>query len=498
VDAYGGAIFNAGDLSVNNSTFYLNTITPNAAETGKGYGGAIYNQDTGPSGSIGLTMDTFSGNYAIFGGALMNDGNAYVYNTIMANNDANDCYAANGHEFLGNSHNLIQTEGNGSNENNDCISGSAFLTSDPQLNAPAMNGGLTKTMSFLYTSPAKDSGDSGNALLKDQRDVDRPFNGSYDLGAYEFNSAGASITNVTSTATNGKYSTGGTININITFDTTVYVTGTPELLLETGVVDTKATYTSGSGSDTLSFAYTVQAGNQSTDLDYVNVNSLTTSGTIKDDQETPANLTLPAPGSTGSLGFNKNIIIVLPTTVTFPSLGTNDGQVLESTETSNKGGTINATGTVFNLGDDAGNKQYRGILHFNTSTLPDSAMIISVTIKIKKSGQVGTDPVTTHGPLLVDIRKPYFGSGQLLAINDFQATASQSAIGFFANSPVNNWYSAIFSDGTNINKTGTTQFRLRFTLDDNNEKGADFIKFYSGNYATATARPQLIIQYYVP
>jgi hypothetical protein len=49
-----------------------------------------------------------------------------------------------------------------------------------------------------------------------------------------------------------------------------------------------------------------------------------------------------------------------------------------------------------------------------------------------------------------------------------------------------------------INKTGTTQFRLRFKLDDDNDNTADYMKFFSGNYGTVNDRPVLVIQYYVP
>jgi murein DD-endopeptidase MepM/ murein hydrolase activator NlpD len=182
---------------------------------------------------------------------------------------------------------------------------------------------------------------------------------------------------------------------------------------------------------------------------------------------------------------------------TFTSAGLNDGQVLESLETSNKGGSLNATGTTLNLGDDASDRQFRAILHFNTASLPDNAIITSLTIKVKKYGTVGTNPFNTHGPLLVDIRSASFGTSAL-TIGDFQAWASQIEVANFTNTIVNNWYSAVFNDGASINKTGTTQFRLRFTKDDNDDRGADQIKFFSGNYATAASRPQLIIQYYVP
>jgi hypothetical protein len=49
-----------------------------------------------------------------------------------------------------------------------------------------------------------------------------------------------------------------------------------------------------------------------------------------------------------------------------------------------------------------------------------------------------------------------------------------------------------------INETGSTQFRLKFQLDDNDDLGADTIKFYSGDSVTLNYRPVLQIEYYVP
>ena len=151
------------------------------------------------------------------------------------------------------------------------------------------------------------------------------------------------------------------------------------------------------------------------------------------------------------------------------------------------------------LGDNAANRQYRAILHFDTSGLPDNAVITSVTLNIKKQGQVGTNPFTTHGPLLVDIRKNFFGTLAGLQLADFQAKAGSAAAAAFGATPVAGWYSAVLKSSgfPFINLAGTTQFRLRFTLDDNNNHRADYVAFYSGNAAAAN-RPQLIIQYYVP
>jgi hypothetical protein len=44
---------------------------------------------------------------------------------------------------------------------------------------------------------------------------------------------------------------------------------------------------------------------------------------------------------------------------------------------------------------------------------------------------------------------------------------------------------------------GLTQMRLRFKLDDNNNTIANYLSLYSGN-ASATSRPLLIVEYYVP
>jgi hypothetical protein len=183
----------------------------------------------------------------------------------------------------------------------------------------------------------------------------------------------------------------------------------------------------------------------------------------------------------------------------YTSQSTYDGWVLESTETSGAGGTLNTSLTVFNLGDDALDRQYRAVLSFNTATLPDTAVITKITLRINKQGLVGTNPFATHGNVLVDIRKGAFSGNAALQTVDFQASASRNGIGTIKNLPSGNWYQAnlLSTAFSSVDKLGLTQLRLRFTKDDNDDRGADFLKFYSGN-AGASFRPQLIIQYYVP
>ena len=46
-----------------------------------------------------------------------------------------------------------------------------------------------------------------------------------------------------------------------------------------------------------------------------------------------------------------------------------------------------------------------------------------------------------------------------------------------------------------INKTGTTQLRVSFNLDDNAGTGTDYLGYYSGENGTAANRPQLVVTY---
>ncbi|MDP1612088.1 MAG: DUF4347 domain-containing protein, partial [Sulfuritalea sp.] len=108
----------------------------------------------------------------------------------------------------------------------------------------------------------------------------------------------------------GTWTAGDTIYVRVLFSEPVNVVGSPTLQLETGATDRIATYASGSGSNTLIFAYTVQANDTSPDLNYLATNSLAlNSGTIKDAAGNAANLTLPALAASESLAEQKAIVI---------------------------------------------------------------------------------------------------------------------------------------------------------------------------------------------
>ena len=162
---------------------------------------------------------------------------------------------------------------------------------------------------------------------------------------------------------------------------------------------------------------------------------------------------------------------------------------------------MNSTATTLRLGDDVARKQYRSILSFNTSSLPDNAVITLATLKLKQQGIIGGgNPITTFQGFMADIKKGTLGTSAL-QLTDWQVNASKT-VGPFTPSLSGGWYTInLTSAKVYINKlatsSGLTQIRLRFKLDDNNNAVANYLSLYSGN-AGAASRPQLIFEYYVP
>lgn len=168
----------------------------------------------------------------------------------------------------------------------------------------------------------------------------------------------AVVENVTSTNNNGFYKTGASITITVTFNEAVTVTGTPTLTLDVGGAGQAASYSGGSGTTTLTFDYTVQAGDTSADLDYISTTALALAGGTIQGASGAADLTLPSPGATGSLGANKAIVIDTTAPVVTDagiSLSTGSGTngafivgdtVTASWQTSGSDGDTNITSTL--------------------------------------------------------------------------------------------------------------------------------------------------------
>lgn len=120
----------------------------------------------------------------------------------------------------------------------------------------------------------------------------------------------ATVTQVTSSVSDGSYKKDDEIDIKVTFSRAVTVAGQPSIVLETGTVDQTAEFVAGSGTKTLTFLYKVRSGDATSDLDYLSTSALVlNNASIVDSDRGAAVLTLPQPGAAGSLSANKQIVI---------------------------------------------------------------------------------------------------------------------------------------------------------------------------------------------
>jgi hypothetical protein len=231
------------------------------------------------------------------------------------------------------------------------------------------------------------------------------------------------------------------------------------------------------------------------------VNTGTGSGTLRLDIPVTATIVDLSGDAPTNLPFISGETYTIQKSLKFHSNGTDDGWILESGENTNAGGTLDSVATTLHIGDDAGQKQYRTILSFDTSSLPDDVIITKVLLKIKQASvNGGGNPVSDFGGFLVDIRNGPFNSSAL-QLTDWQATAGKT-VGPFTSSLGNGWYTINLTNAKSyINKlsinSGLTQIRLRFLLNDDNDAIADILNIFSGD-AGLTSRPQLIIEFIVP
>ena len=137
----------------------------------------------------------------------------------------------------------------------------------------------------------------------------------YHFAAFRDGAQPPRVVKVESLTANGAYGAGSQIEIAVTFDHLVSVTGTPTLALATGAAPAVATYDGGSGSATLTFRYTVSDGDNAAPLAYTGADALTggtivvlTGPTVAPAGPAAIN-TLPDPGAPGSLSANAAVVI---------------------------------------------------------------------------------------------------------------------------------------------------------------------------------------------
>ncbi|KAG6962697.1 hypothetical protein JG688_00008480 [Phytophthora aleatoria] len=126
------------------------------------------------------------------------------------------------------------------------------------------------------------------------------------------------VLSVSSPTANDLYRCGDQIALTVSFSQHVVVKGAPFLWLDMGAVPRKALYNTGSGTTVLTFIYTVQEGDYSVDMEYVDHHSLDSTISVNDttptailhlstNPTTVADVNLPYPFTQGSLSYNKNL-----------------------------------------------------------------------------------------------------------------------------------------------------------------------------------------------
>lgn len=227
---------------------------------------------------------------------------------------------------------------------------------------------------------------------------------------------------VNSLNANGTYIIGQELNINVAFDKFITVVGTPQLTLETGAIDRVINYSSGSGTNILTFKYTVQEGDISQDLDYTSATALSLNGgSIKDSNGNNAILTLAAPGSSGSLGANKNIVVngIRTAKPSTPVLSANSDTGNSNSDNITKlnslifSGTAEAGSNVFLYDTDGTTQIGNGLANngnwtITTSVLAEGSHMITAKA-INNSGNISlaTNPVNitidTFAPIVTGV-----------------------------------------------------------------------------------------------
>ncbi|WP_236632959.1 LamG-like jellyroll fold domain-containing protein [Endozoicomonas elysicola] len=119
-----------------------------------------------------------------------------------------------------------------------------------------------------------------------------------------------SVTEIFSLSANGEYAIGSVVRLQVCFDEPVEVTGEPIMMLGTGEQARAARFVSGSGTRELLFEYTVQSGDESTELDVYSATALKmNNGSIKDLSGNNASQLVPFASAEGSLASKSDLII---------------------------------------------------------------------------------------------------------------------------------------------------------------------------------------------
>lgn len=198
--------------------------------------------------------------------------------------------------------------------------------------------------------------------------------------------------------------------------------------------------------------------------------------------------------------FYAGEIAFAPSMAQFSSEGgLNEGYIYTDTSAN----PVGVNTSTLRLGEQADNTFTRTIVSFDTSALPDDAVVTGARLWLTRSGGTGINPFT-HSAFqtpVVDVRTGSFNNQPALELADFNApaTASNSAcvVGTAPTVPSLLRIDFTPAGAAAINPAGRTQVRIYFPGRLANFT-ADFLTFYDGDASSASNRPLLEVDYVLP
>jgi hypothetical protein len=305
------------------------------------------------------------------------------------------------------------------------------LTGTYTVGAGKSSADLTVSSYVLTSAPTDAAGNVMNTTT-----VPSGTNNIAGSKAIVIDTTAPTVSSVTSSTSNSSYKVGDLISIQVLFSEVVTVSGTPQLNLETGATDRVVNYTSGSGTNTLTFNYTVQAGDTSADLTYVDTTSLVLNGgTIRDVALNTATLTLAGATSVGSLGANSAFVVdtSAPTAdLTAGSILSSENAAVTSSETGvaylvsdaiNSGVAVTNLASITGAADSLWNSV--AITTANTSTSLAATGLTPGTYRLYAADAAGNLSAVSTNSVTVTLAAP--GTPDLVAGSDLGSSSTDNA-----------------------------------------------------------------------
>ena len=185
-------------------------------------------------------------------------------------------------------------------------------------------------------------------------------------------------------------------------------------------------------------------------------------------------------------------------TETLLSQALEDGHVVQDTSL---GWAAVSSSPQIQVGEgDTGTQQYKGFLSFDTSGIPDTAVIRSARLRLLRADAAGSP--YKLGVIYVDVGPERgFNNNWALENEDFLAGAAVVNAGILsATGATGDWAEMLLSSDAlrALNLQGASQFRLYFTLPNDKDGTPDWLRFYSGDSDQSGTQPQLVVDYAVP